>query len=112
MARTLKVTAPTPVSPANGSTLEDNSVPLRISASTAKFTSSAGPLAYRFQILLNGQVVKEARVGALQWALPDLESNTNYSWRARAEQGIVLRPVVGGVDVQDGRAAGRLHPRR
>lgn len=83
---TLKVTAPTPVSPANNSTLEDNSVPLRISASTAKFTSSAGPLAYRFQILLNGQVVKEARVGGLEWALPDLESNTSYTWRARAEQ--------------------------
>src|SRR4029450_43836 len=38
---TLKVTAPEQVSPANGSTLEDNSVPLRINASTAKFTSSS-----------------------------------------------------------------------
>jgi hypothetical protein len=89
---TLKITAPTPVAPANGSTLEDNSVPLRISASTAKFASSSGPLAYRFQILLNGQVVKEARVVALEWALPDLESNTTYSWRSRGEQGPYFGP--------------------
>ncbi len=89
---TLKITAPTPVSPANNSTLQDNSVPLRINASTAKFTSSAGTLAYRFQILLNGQVVKEARVVALEWPLPDLESNTNYTWRARGEQGSFFGP--------------------
>jgi hypothetical protein len=89
---TLKVTAPTPVSPANGSTLADSNVPLRIGAATAKFVSSSGPLAYRFQILLNGQVVKEARLVALEWALPDLESNTTYSWRARAEQGTFFGP--------------------
>jgi hypothetical protein len=89
---TLKITAPTQVSPANGSTLEDNGVPLRINASSAKFAGASGPLAYRFQILQNSQVVKEARVAALQWALPDLESNTNYSWRARGEQGQFYGP--------------------
>jgi hypothetical protein len=88
---TLKVTAPTLVSPANGSTLADSNVPLTISASTGKFTNSGG-LAYRFQVLLNGQVVKEARLSSLQWPMPDLESNTTYSWRARAEQGALFGP--------------------
>ena len=125
---TLKITAPAPVSPANNSTLEDNSVPLRINASTAKFTSSAGTLAYRFQILLNGQVVKEARVGGLEWALPDLESNTTYTWRARGEQGSFFGPwsaewtfktaeqpdgyIRGGElydPLVDGRSVGTLH---
>ncbi len=45
---TLKVTAPTLVSPANGSTLADSNVPLTISASTGKFTNSGhSPIASR-----------------------------------------------------------------
>jgi hypothetical protein len=88
---TLKVTAPTPVSPANGSTLADSNVALTVGASAGKF-ANVSPLAYRFQILLNGQVVKETRTSSLQWPLPDLESNTTYSWRARAEQGPFFGP--------------------
>jgi hypothetical protein len=89
---TLKVTAPTLVAPANGSTLADSNVALTVSASAGKFTT-VSPLAYRFQILLNGQVVKEFRTStSLKWPLPDLESNTTYSWRARAEQGPFFGP--------------------
>jgi hypothetical protein len=89
---TLKVTAPTPVSPANGSTLADNNVSLTITGSAGKF-ATVSPLAYRFQILLNGAVVKEFRGATLQWKLPtDLESNTSYAWRARAEQSTFFGP--------------------
>jgi hypothetical protein len=88
---TLKVTPPTPVSPANGSTLADSNVALTVGASVGKFTN-VSPLAYRFQILLNGQVVKESRRSSLRWPLPDLESNTTYSWRVRGEQGPFFGP--------------------
>jgi hypothetical protein len=88
---TLKITAPTPVSPANGSTLADSNVALTVGAAVGKF-ANVSPLAYRFQILLNGQVVKETRASSLRWPLPDLESNTTYSWRVRGEQGRFFGP--------------------
>jgi len=89
---TLKVTAPTPVSPANGSTLADTNVSLTVSGAAGKFTT-VSPLAYRFQILLNGQVVKEFRTStSLSWKLPTLDNNTTYAWHARAEQGPFFGP--------------------
>jgi len=125
---TLKVTAPTPVSPANGSTLADNNVSLTITGSAGKF-ATVSPLAYRFQILLNGAVVKQFRGATLQWKLPtDLESNTSYAWRARAEQSTFFGPwsaewtfktaeqpegyIQGGElydPLVDGKSIGRLH---
>ena len=125
---TLKVTAPTPTSPANGSTLADTNVSLTIGAATGKFVN-VGPLAYRFQILRNGAVVKEFRGATLQWKVPtDLESNTTHSWRARAEQGPYFGPwsaewtfktpdqpegyIQGGElydPLVDGKSIGRLH---
>jgi hypothetical protein len=90
---TLKVTAPTPVSPANGSTLGDFDVTLQITASTWKFAPPE-PLAYRFEVLRGGNVVDSFRgANALSWKpQAALESNTEYGWRARAEQGTAVGP--------------------
>ena len=91
---TLKVTAPTPVSPANGATLSDFGVTLRITGSAPKFTSAAVPLAYRFQILRGSTVVDTFRgANALSWSPRSaFESDTEYGWRARAEQGTSVGP--------------------
>src|SRR4029453_12076718 len=72
-------------------TRADSNVALTVGASAGKF-ANVSPLAYRFQILLNGQVVKETRTSSLHWPLPDLESNTTDSCPARAGQGPSFGP--------------------
>ena len=82
---TLKATPPEPVSPANNSTLEDASnIVLRVNPATLKFTNGV-PLRYRFQLLNGSTVVREFSTGGRTWTLDDLEINTSYNWRARAE---------------------------
>jgi hypothetical protein len=89
---TLKVPPPTPVSPANGATTEDFNIVLKVNPVTALF-ADVSTFAYRFQILLNNQVVKEFRTSTTtQWAVADLENNTTYSWHCRAEQGPFFGP--------------------
>jgi hypothetical protein len=91
---TLKVTAPGQVSPANGTILSEFDVTLRISASTPKFSTTPIQLAYRFELIRNGSVVESARdTSLLAWKPKSaLESNAQYSWRARAEQGTLVGP--------------------
>lgn len=91
---TLKVTAPTQVSPASGSRLSDFEIALRITAATPRFTTTAAvPLAYRFELQRGGQLVDSFRGTATEWK-PTLafDSDTEYSWRARAEQGTSFGP--------------------
>lgn len=89
---TLKVPPPPPVSPANGATLEDFNIVLKVNAVTAKF-ADVSQFAYRFQIMLNNQVVKEFRTStSTQWTVTDLDNNTTYAWHARAEQGNFFGP--------------------
>src|SRR4249919_3855999 len=57
---TLKVPPPPLVSPANGTTLQDFNLVLKVSPVTAKF-ANVTTFAYHFQILLNNNVVKEFR---------------------------------------------------
>jgi hypothetical protein len=93
---TLKVPAPTPVSPANGATLEDFNIVLKVNPVTAKY-ADVSQFAYRFQILLNNQVVKEFRTSTTtQWTVTDLENNTTYTWHARAELGTNFGPWSDG----------------
>jgi len=91
---TLKVTAPGPVAPLNGAILSDFEVTLRIAASTAKFVSGPMPFAYRYELIRNGTVVESARdTNLLAWKpKATLESNAQYSWHARAEQGTLFGP--------------------
>lgn len=89
---TLKVPAPPLVSPANGATLTDFEIVLKVSPVTAKFTN-VSTFAYRFQLLQNGSVIRDFRTSTTtQWAPEQLESNTTYGWRARAEQGQFFGP--------------------
>jgi hypothetical protein len=82
---TLKATPPEPVSPANNSTVEDASnIVLRVNPSTLKFTNGI-QLRYRFQLLNGSTVVREFATGGRTWTLNELEINTSYNWRARAE---------------------------
>src|SRR5262245_40116958 len=89
---TLKVPAPTPVSPATGGTTEDFNIILKVTPVTAKY-ADVSKFAYAFQVLLNNQVVKEFRTStSTQWAVSDLDSNTTYTWHARAELGTAFGP--------------------
>jgi hypothetical protein len=89
---TLKVPPPPPVSPANGATLEDFNIVLKVNSVTAKY-ADVSQFAYHFQILLNNQVVREFRTSTTtQWTVTDLDSNTTYTWHARAEQGNYFGP--------------------
>lgn len=90
---TLKVTAPVQVSPANGSRLNDFEVTLSVNAATARFTSSTVALAYRFELLRGGTAVDSFRGAVTSWKPGfQFESNTEYAWRVRAEQGQAFGP--------------------
>jgi hypothetical protein len=90
---TLKVTAPTLVAPANGSRLEDFEITLRINAATARFVSGSVPLAYRYELIRGGTTVDSFRSAVLSWEPShSFESDTEYSWRVRAEQGTSVGP--------------------
>jgi hypothetical protein len=88
---TLKATAPTQTSPANGATLEDFTPALTIQKSTGKFDENAA-FAYRFQLLNGSTVLKEVRQQSLTWAPDGLDNKTTYGWRARAESGSYFGP--------------------
>lgn len=90
---TLKVPAPAHVSPANGVTLEEFEVTLRVNPVTAKFTDE-DQFAYRFELLLNGRAVRNVRTTTTRWVLDlsNLEVDTTYSWRARAEKAGFVGP--------------------
>ncbi len=88
---TLKVPAPTQVAPANGVALESFDVTLQVNAVTGKF-SGKSQYAYRFQVLLNGQVVRDFRSSTREWKVGDLDVNVTYGWRCRAEEGEYFGP--------------------
>jgi hypothetical protein len=89
---TLKVNAPSLVSPANGSTLQDPSPTLRANTTTAKFVQGE-VFAYRFQLLRDGAQVATVRGSTPVWTVTSsLDANTTYGWRVRAEQGTAFGP--------------------
>ena len=89
---TLKVPAPAQSAPANGSALEQFETTLKVNAVTANFVATS-QFAYRFQLLLNGQVVREFRTSSFtEWHVTGLDVNLTYGWRARAEQGQMFGP--------------------
>jgi len=89
---TLKVPAPTQTAPANGATLDQFETTLKVNPVSALFTNTT-QFAYRFQLLLNGQVVRDFRTSAFtEWHVDDLDVNVTYGWRARAEQAQFFGP--------------------
>ena len=88
----LKVPAPTPTAPANGATLEEFSTVLKVNGVTGLYVNTT-QFAYKFQLLINGQVVREFRTSSTtEWHVGNLSLNSTYSWRARAEQGPYFGP--------------------
>ncbi len=85
---TLKVPAPAQVAPANGANLEQFETTLKVNAVAGLFAPQVTQFAYKFQLLLNGQVVREFRTSSFtEWKVSDLDLNVTYGWRCRAEQG-------------------------
>jgi hypothetical protein len=87
---TLKVTAPTLMSPANGIRLEGVTPTLVVGKSTGKF-SSADDLQYRFEITRTDGTPVHTSLAVtgggdqISYRGPDLQLDTRYRWRARAE---------------------------
>jgi hypothetical protein len=89
---TLKVTAPTPTAPANGSRLDTFTPVLTVTASTAKYQTGVA-LAHRFQLLNGSTVVAEFRTAGTTWTVnASLNENATYGWRVRGEQGAAFGP--------------------
>jgi hypothetical protein len=94
---TLKVNAPTPESPANGSTVDDFAPTLVVANAAGKFV--AAQLDYQFQVAdPAGNVIEttgplpagNGRTSHIVTA--KLETNTIYTWHARARQGLNVGP--------------------
>jgi hypothetical protein len=88
---TLKVSAPTQQSPANGAKLEQgNPVVLVVSNSTAAYANPV-PLSYRFEltgpngVVENTLVASGASTTSRTLDATQLEGEKTYSWRSRAE---------------------------
>jgi hypothetical protein len=89
--QTLKVTAPTPLAPANGSTLTTFTPNLQVTPSALMFEKS-GKITHRFQLLNGSTVVREAATAGASWVPSDLQNKTTYGWRVRGEQGNLYGP--------------------
>jgi hypothetical protein len=83
---TLKVTAPTVISPRDGIRIESVRANLVVGASRGQFQPIDG-LTYQFELKgPDGQVAHFAHTDQLQVEVPmDLQTDTRYTWRARAE---------------------------
>lgn len=83
---TLKVTAPTVISPLNFLKLDKLPVTMQAGAATGTFGAVTG-LSYRFQLMNPaGAVVQESVLAGLSLDSPsDLTEATKYTWRVRAE---------------------------
>ena len=90
---TLKVPAPTQTSPANGATLEQFEATLKVNPVAGIFAPEVTQFAYKFQLLVNGQPVREFRTSSFtEWKVTDLDVDVTYGWRCRAEQGQYFGP--------------------
>jgi hypothetical protein len=87
---TLKVSAPTPVSPINDVRLTNRQPTLQITNAQGRF--AGGTFGYEFAVLdMTGRVVRSTTVaggnGSTGWLYPvgdELQGNARYQWRARA----------------------------
>jgi hypothetical protein len=87
---TLKVSAPTPVSPINDVRLTNRQPTLQIANAQGRF--AGGTFGYEFVVLdMTGRAVRSVTVGSgegsTSWVYPrgdELQGNARYQWRARA----------------------------
>jgi hypothetical protein len=82
-AGTLKVTAPTLVSPINDEVLDGTATTLVAKAATGKYSSAS--LAYDFELYdANGVKVATDVVASTSWPVAGLQYDSPYTWRLRA----------------------------
>lgn len=80
---TLKVTAPSPVSPINAAVLDSATATLICTAASGKYVGSA--LAYDFELYDSNEVkVRTEVVAGTTWTVQGLEFEGRYTWRVRA----------------------------
>ena len=91
---TLKVSAPNPVSPADGATLNTLKPTLEVSSAAARYTGQAVSYSYNFELqTASGTVVRAETLPGTTWAFPDnLANDTSYQWRARAVRNNAFGP--------------------
>lgn len=84
---TLKVNGPTPTSPTGGARLTTMQAVLTFQAATGKYIQGE-TFTYRVQLMsAGGQLLEEQTGKGLSYTMKtSLAANTDYSWRARAEQ--------------------------
>ena len=91
---TLKVSAPNPVSPGDGATLNTLRPTLEVTSAAAQYVGQALPYSYNFELQnASGAVVRSETLPGTTWALPDnLANDTSYRWRARAIRNSAFGP--------------------
>jgi hypothetical protein len=94
---TLKVQAPSPVSPTNDLTIDSRRPTMVVTNVQGKFVG--GAFSYEFELLNDGNTAIDRSTqpsggnNRTQWAYPtDLERDTPYRWRARARMGAAVGP--------------------
>jgi hypothetical protein len=93
---TLKVQAPSPVSPTNDLTIDSRRPTMVVTNVQGKFVG--GTFSYEFELLNDGnspidRSTQPSGNDRTQWAYPtDLERDTPYRWRARARLGAAAGP--------------------
>jgi hypothetical protein len=93
---TLKVRAPTLVSPTGSNRLENRRPTMTVQNVTGKYAGAT--FSYEFQLLSDGGTVIQSislaqGAGTTSWAYPeDLERDTPYRWQARARLGNAVGP--------------------
>src|SRR5262245_61698150 len=94
---TLKVGAPTLVSPINDTEVQVQLPVLTVSPATGQFTSAPANLQYEFELQNDaGAVITRATVSGTTYTLQaDAGTNTAYRWRARAVSGASVGPFSG-----------------
>src|SRR5262245_49484708 len=94
---TLKVGAPTLVSPVGDAMVNVQRPVLTISAAAGQFTTAPAGLQYEFELQNDaGAVITRATVAGLTFTVTgDVGTNVAYKWRARAVSGAAVGPFSG-----------------
>ena len=89
---TLKVSAPSGLLPASGTTVDSRRPTLSWSSASGTYVF-ANPAMYDLQVLVNGATIADIAVtGTTYAATTDLEPDTTYTWRVRARMDTNVGP--------------------
>jgi hypothetical protein len=90
----LKVTAPTLLSPINGTVINGLRPTLEIAGSAGQYVNPQGGYQYTFEVqTASGALVRSETLSATSWAFPaNLDNDTPFQWRARAVRNSAFGP--------------------